>query len=61
MLIVIPPHLQERLRRIEELEGIPPNDFVHQALEVWTLTDNEMRKSIGISVMRWKIQSLRRD
>ncbi|UIJ73346.1 hypothetical protein [Aurantimonas sp. HBX-1] len=61
MLIVIPKHLQDRLRKIEEVEGIPPNDFVAQALEVWTLTDDEMRKSIGISVMRWKIQSLRRD
>ena len=60
MLIVIPKHLQERLRRIQEVEGIPPNDFVCQALEVWTLTDDEMRKSIGISVMRWKIQSLRK-
>lgn len=61
MLIVIPKHIQERLRRIEEDEGIPPNDFVVSALEVWTNTDAEMRKSIGISVMRWKMQSITRN
>jgi hypothetical protein len=60
MLIVIPKHLQERLRRIEEDEGIPPNDFVASALEVWTNTDDELRKSITLSVMRWKLQSIRR-
>ena len=60
MLIVIPKHLQERLRQIEEDEGIPPLDFVCQALEVWTNTDAEMRKSIGINVIRWKMQSIQR-
>ena len=60
MLIVIPKHLRERLAKIEEDEGIPPNDFVCQALEVWTNTDAEMRKSIGINVMRWKMQNIQR-
>tara|TARA_R100001086_G_scaffold197651_1_gene114140 strand:- start:1433 stop:1618 length:186 start_codon:yes stop_codon:yes gene_type:complete len=60
MLIVIPKHLQQRLREIEEREGIPPNDFVASALEIWTNTDAEMRKSIGINVMRWKMQSIQR-
>ncbi|MCC4298155.1 hypothetical protein [Aurantimonas coralicida] len=60
MLIVIPKHLQQRLRNIEAEEGIPPNDFVCQALEVWTNTDAEMRKSIGLNVMRWKLQSIRK-
>lgn len=60
MLIVIPKHLQQRLRQIEEDEGIPPNDFVCSALEVWTNTDDEMRKSITLSVMRWKLQSIKR-
>ncbi|MDE0925220.1 hypothetical protein [Aurantimonas coralicida] len=60
MLIVIPKHLQQRLRNIEAEEGIPPNDFVCSALEVWTNTDDEMRKSITLSVMRWKLQSIKR-
>ena len=60
MLIVIPKHLQQRLRNIEAEEGIPPNDFVASALEVWTNTDAEMRKSIALSVMRWKLQSIRK-
>lgn len=60
MLIVIPKHLQQRLRNIEAEEGIPPNDFVVSALEIWTNTDAEMRKSIGINVMRWKMQSIQR-
>ena len=60
MLIVIPKHLRERLRKIEEEEGIPPNDFVASALEVWTNTDGEMRKSITLNVMRWKLQSIKR-
>lgn len=60
MLIVIPKHLRERLRKIEEEEGIPPLDFVVSALEVWTNTDDEMRKSITLNVMRWKLQSIRK-
>lgn len=60
MLIVIPKHLQQRLRQIEEDEGIPPNDFVCQALEVWTNTDSEMRKRFALNVMRWKLQSIRK-
>ena len=60
MLIVIPKHLRERLRKIEEEEGIPPLDFVCSALEVWTNTDAEMRKSIALNVMRWKLQSIKR-
>ena len=60
MLLVSPKHLQELLRRIEADEGIPPNDFVASALEVWTNTDAEMRKSIALNVMRWKIQSIKR-
>lgn len=60
MLIVIPKHLQQRLLNIEEDEGIPPLDFVVSALEVWTNTDDEMRKSIALNVMRWKLQSIRR-
>ena len=60
MLIVIPKHIRERLRQIEEDEGIPPNDFVASALEVWTNTDDEMRKSITLNVMRWRLQSIKR-
>lgn len=60
MLIVIPKHLQQRLHQIEEDEGTPPLDFVVSALEVWTNTDAEMRKSIALNVMRWKLQSIKR-
>jgi len=60
MLIVIPKQLQKRLREIEEREGIPPIDFVCQALEVWINTDDEMRKIISLNVMKWKLQSIRK-
>ena len=58
MMIVIPARMQARLRQIEADEGIPPLDFTLQALEVWAAADDEMRKAIGLSVMRWKLQSI---
>ena len=35
MIILFDNHVQERLNRIEEVEGIPQNEFVRQAVSAW--------------------------
>lgn len=60
MMISFEKRIQDRLDQIEAREGIPPVEFVHQAVEVWSLADADMRRALGLAVMRWVIQEVRR-
>ncbi|MEH6718399.1 MAG: hypothetical protein V7704_05900 [Aurantimonas endophytica] len=58
MMIIFEKRVLERLERIERDEGIPPVDLVRQAVEVWSAATPEMRKSMGLSVMREMLRSI---
>ncbi|MEC5289959.1 hypothetical protein VSX64_09865 [Aurantimonas sp. C2-6-R+9] len=60
MIISFEKRIQDRLDQIERDEGIPPVEFVHQAVEVWSLADADMRRALGVCVMRWVLEKVRR-
>ena len=60
MVIVFEKRIRERLAEIERAEGIPEVEFVRQAVEVWSQADATMRQSLGLMVMRAKLQELRK-
>ena len=60
MIITFEKRIQDRLDQIERDEGIPPVEFVHQAVEVWSLADADMRRALGLAVMRWVLEKVRR-
>lgn len=51
MIILFDNHVQERLNRIEEVEGIPQNEFVRQAVSAWAYTHPEHRRSLALQIM----------
>ena len=51
MIIFFDKHVQERLERIEEVEGIPQDEFVRQAVSAWAYTHPEQRQALALQIM----------
>ncbi|MEX6506808.1 hypothetical protein [Jiella sp. M17.18] len=60
MIIIFDRHVQKRLDEIEAAEGIPPVDFVRQAVEAWSLVGADDRRAIAISIMHIALSTVRR-
>ena len=60
MIIIFDKHVQKRLDDIEAAEGIPPVDFVRQAVDAWSLIGPEDRRAVAISIMQIALSNVRR-
>lgn len=58
MMIIFEKRTMERLEKIEREEGIPTTEFVRQAVEVWSAATPDLRRSMGLSVMREMLRSI---
>ena len=51
MVVTFDKLTQSRLAAIEADEGIPADEFVRQAADVWLLADQRIRRAIVLAVM----------
>lgn len=47
MIVSFPSDVQSRLASIENLEGIPALEVIHQAVAVWSQLDASERRRLG--------------
>ena len=59
MIISFSERVRSRLVEIEEAEGIPGSELVHQAVEIWTILGPNDRRALGLAAMSLALQSLK--
>lgn len=59
MLIVFPRDVQARLDAIEAMEGMPAEEVVYQAVDVWSRLDRDGRAILGVAAMQLVVERIR--
>ncbi len=60
MVIAFPQDVAARLRSIEEMEGVPGVEVVHQAVAVWSMLDADERHRLGQCALGMLVERHRR-
>ncbi|WAJ28432.1 hypothetical protein [Antarcticirhabdus aurantiaca] len=59
MIVILDRAATDRLERIEAEEGIPKEELVRQAVEVWSRLTPEERRILGLAAMQLVAARLR--
>ena len=59
MIVSFPPAVRDRLARIENVEGVPAVEIVHQAVDVWSRLDVDGRRVLGIAALQLVVERIK--